>query len=316
MLTEKQKKERLGYLGASDAAAVMGLSRWATPLSVWAEKTGQIVREDDDAFHLKLGHKMERIVAELFTEETGLEVEEVPDTVFHPVHEFIACNLDRRVKGDPKKIVQLKTASGWKAKEWDGDEIPTEYILQEIHELAVTGADLAYIAVAIGNQAFKIKKIHRADVLVAMENLIAREVAFWNEFVIPKKMPTIITYKDRDTLEALFPEGVPGEPIQLPETANSLAENLEALKADLKTIEMQVTKNENELLAMLGANESGTTGRWRFDWVNTGERRFKSKRFKKDHPDLYEAYRERVASRRFQITAIKEEANGDSAERR
>jgi predicted phage-related endonuclease len=38
--------ERIGFIGSSDAAAVLGLSRWKTPLQIWAEKTGQVVPDD------------------------------------------------------------------------------------------------------------------------------------------------------------------------------------------------------------------------------------------------------------------------------
>lgn len=300
MLTPEQKKERLSYLGASDAAAVLGLSRWGTPLSVWAEKTGQVVRPDDDALRLKLGHRMEPIVAELFEEETGKKVETVADTLFHPKYPFIACNLDRRVVGE-NAIVQLKTAASWKAKEWEEDEIPREYILQEIHELAVSGADRAYIAALIGNQDFKVKIIERRDVLQAMDDLISREVHFWNTFVVPRVMPTHITARDRETLEELFPMAEAGPPIQLPDEANAVAENLESMGQDLKMIEGQIEKQKNTLLAMLGKHESGTTGRWDILWANTLTRRFDSKAFEKAHPALYAEFRKPNTSRRFVI---------------
>ena len=38
--------ERSEYIGGSDIASVMGLSRWKTPLQLWAEKTGNIPQED------------------------------------------------------------------------------------------------------------------------------------------------------------------------------------------------------------------------------------------------------------------------------
>ena len=40
------KTNRHEYIGGSDIAKVMGLSRWGTPLSLWAEKTGKIPAKD------------------------------------------------------------------------------------------------------------------------------------------------------------------------------------------------------------------------------------------------------------------------------
>ena len=66
MLTEQQIKERKNYIGGSDCAAVLGMSRWGSPLTVWMEKTGQSeVKEENLA--MKLGNKLEQIVAELCT---------------------------------------------------------------------------------------------------------------------------------------------------------------------------------------------------------------------------------------------------------
>ena len=41
MLTDAQKLERKNGLGATDCAAIMGLSPYKTPYEVWAIKTGE-----------------------------------------------------------------------------------------------------------------------------------------------------------------------------------------------------------------------------------------------------------------------------------
>lgn len=38
--------DRTKSIGSSDAAGVLGLSRWDTVLSIWAEKTGRVVPDD------------------------------------------------------------------------------------------------------------------------------------------------------------------------------------------------------------------------------------------------------------------------------
>ena len=45
MATKDVKENRHLYIGGSDIAKVMGLSRWGTPLSLWAEKTGKPTRD-------------------------------------------------------------------------------------------------------------------------------------------------------------------------------------------------------------------------------------------------------------------------------
>lgn len=266
MLTEAQIKERVTYIGASEAAAVLGMSRWSSPLQVWAEKTGLISPDDISALlPVRLGNKLEQTVAELFMEETGKKVQRANETLYHPRYPFIGCNLDRRVVGE-SAILECKTAAPWKIKEWEGEEFPPEYVVQVMHQLAVTGAARGYLAVLFGNQDFKIKVVDRDE--AALTKLVNREVEFWEKFVLPKIMPESISAKDKETLLKLFPTAEIGDPILLTDQANILAETLESLKKDHKAITAQIMQHENELKAMLGKAECGETNIWKFTWSN------------------------------------------------
>lgn len=194
---------RRSFIGGSDAAAILGLSRWRTPLQVWAEKTGQIQPEDiSEKLNVKLGVRLEDTVAELFCEATGFKVRRVNETMFHEKYDFLAANIDRRVVGDDS-ILECKTTSAWNAKQWEGEEIPQEYIIQVLHYLAVTGYSKAYISVLIGNQDFKWKEIRRDEKTI--NAIVEQEVKFWNEFIVPVVMPTRIMANDSETLFNLFP---------------------------------------------------------------------------------------------------------------
>lgn len=53
ILTAKQAEDRSKWLefrkegiGGSDAAAIVGLSKWKSPYQLWLEKTGQVEAED------------------------------------------------------------------------------------------------------------------------------------------------------------------------------------------------------------------------------------------------------------------------------
>src|SRR5579864_8263161 len=89
--------ERKGFLGGSDIAAILGLSRWKTPLAVWAEKTGQVESKDDGALHKKLGTRLEEVVAELFMEETGKKLIRANERRVHPKYPHFSAQIDRLV---------------------------------------------------------------------------------------------------------------------------------------------------------------------------------------------------------------------------
>jgi len=302
-LTKQQLEERKRYIGGSDAAGVLGLSRWQTPLSVWAIKTGQVEPEDiGDKICVKLGNKLEQAVAELFMEHTGKKVHRVNETLYHPKHKFIAANLDRRVVGE-NAVLECKTANQFKAKDWEGEDIPIEYIIQCIHQLAVTGADRAYIAVIIGNVDFKYKVIERDEKVIA--DLIEKEVNFWNNFVAPKVMPATIKAGDDDILYQLYPVAEPESCIELGDKANAVIESLDSLKADKKVVEKQIAEAENTLKAMLQDNEAGITDKFKITWKNQERRGIDTKRLKLEKPDIAKEYEKVSGYRMLRVGKIK-----------
>ncbi len=311
MLTPEQILERRGYIGSTDSAAILGLSRYSTPLNVWAIKTGQIVEEDiSGKLPVRLGHKLEQAVAELFTEETGKKLHRVNETVIHPKYNFLAANLDRRVVGE-KAVVEIKNVGAFRRDEWREGQSPAEYICQVMHQLAVTGWDRGYLVALIGNTDFEIRTIERDE--QALKDLVNREVSFWNDFVVPKIMPSI-SRGDKDTLSALFPLAEEGKEIELDDRAAAICDSLDGLRSDLKGLEGSIAGAENELKAMLGTADAGIVGDRKIFWSNILTRRLDSEDLKKEMPEIYEKFRKPSTYRKFLIKTNKpqEETNGNN----
>lgn len=295
MITEKQREERKGYIGSSDAAAVLGLSRWTTPLQLWAEKTGEVTRQDEPTLQMKLGNRLEEVVAELFTEQTGLKLRRANETIFSKDYPFLGANIDRAVVGK-REGVECKTVTAFKAKEWAGDEIPQEYIIQCHHCLAVTGWERWHIAALIGNQEFMVKTIERDEKL--LKDMIAKDAAFWN-LVETKIMPGIITARDSDVLYELFPVSQPVT-LALGDDVAKKAEYRASLIADLKLVEDNIQRTENEIKALMGTAEAATAGEYLITWRNQTQRRFDQKKFALEFPDVVEKWKVDVSFRKFE----------------
>ena len=107
MLTAEKLAERNTYIGASEAAAVLGLSRWETPLSVWARKTGLVpVQNKSGMLAIEVGDELENAVCNLFARRTRKVVARVNETIRHKAWPFIAANLDRRVVGEDAVLLK------------------------------------------------------------------------------------------------------------------------------------------------------------------------------------------------------------------
>lgn len=291
-------KDRRRYIGASEAAAVLGRSRWGTPLSVWAQKTGNIVEppEETNVKAKDWGKRHEPTIIQWFEEETGKKVSHCQEQIFHPDYDFLGATVDGLIE-DESAGFEAKTADRWKAREWEGERIPEEYIIQAYHSMMVTGRRKWYIAVLIGGNDPHQKLVVWDQKII--DEIREREVSFWKDFVEPEIMPMQVSWKDTSTLDAMFPVADETMVVDLDDDANKLIENLAALKQDYKNLEHQIETTENELKAKLGDAEAGRTSLYLVKWKNIVSSRFDTKTFKSAHPQLADQFLKQITSRRF-----------------
>lgn len=292
-------KARKKGIGGSDAAAIAGLNKWKSPVAVYLDKIGQAVDGDSSSEAAYFGSILEDVVAQEFSKRTGLKVRRRNAILQHPEYPFMLANVDRLIVGR-KEGLECKTASEYLKEEWKGDEVPAQYLIQCQHYMAVTGYEAWWIAVLIGGNKFIYKKIERDEEII--DYLIQLESDFWNNHVL-KEEPPIFDGSDASSelLKALYPEAVPQTEIQLPSYANSLVDALEQVNSEIKELETQKKEYENQLKAMMGENEKAYAGDKIITWKSVYSNRFDSKRFAKEHPELYNQYTKTTSYRRFAI---------------
>ena len=280
-LSLEQIKERTNYIGGTDCAAVLGLSRWRSPIEIWAEKTGLLESEDKgDNLAIEVGTELEDLVCRLFCKRTGKKVRRENQTIFHPRYPFIAANIDRSVMGEDA-ILEAKTAGAWKARE-------------------LTGKEIGYIACLIGgNQEFVWKEIPRDQEIISQ--IITKEIAFWKGFVEPKIMPAA-TKLDSGILSKLFPGQIDDDdPIALDDDAMKIIESLKAMEADISTLEGVIEKEKNSLKTMLKDKNIGLVGQYKISWKRQISRRLDTKTLRQEKPEICDAYTKPIESRVFRI---------------
>ena len=169
-------KMRTQGIGGSDAGTIVGVNPWKSKYELWLEKTGQVVPEDiSDREPVYWGNQLEDIVAQEFTRKTGKKVRR-HGMVQDEEHPFLFANVDRMVAGE-KAGLECKTANGFKAALWEGDEVPASYYCQCQHYMLVTGLPVWYIACLVGGQHYVWKPIERNE--EDIQTLLEMEEAFW-----------------------------------------------------------------------------------------------------------------------------------------
>lgn len=247
--------DRRLYLGGSDAAAVMGLSPWHTPVDVWRIKTGRAAPQAADPTRQRMldrGKRLEPVVLDMVLDklrERGHEVELVARNQRYrdPEHAFLSVEIDFELRLDGELVNgDVKTVTGFARKKWgeeDTDEVPIEYAAQFMMGLMVTPGQRrrCLVAALIGLDDVAIYWVRRDDETI--EGMREQLVDFWVNHVQADTPPDPIRYSD---IKALYPkdngrtcEATPeiaakvAELRALGQTMNSYRERYEALQLDI-----------------------------------------------------------------------------------
>jgi len=210
------------FIGGTAAAALAGVNppSWSQPIDVYLELTGQAPPKATSRM-MGMGNLMEPLVADLFTEATGISLRRPaarPDRTCSYLHPEGGCtaslsqqypwagaHLDRWASDGAS--FEAKWAMG--KSEWgpglgsgtleapviipaatDPDyrpRVPLRYAVQVQHGLAVTGRPLGYLAVLLGYGDFRWYALWRDERMIA--NLMELEERFMRENVVPRVPP-------------------------------------------------------------------------------------------------------------------------------
>lgn len=305
MTREEWLLMRRNGIGGSDIAAIAGLNKYKSPMGLYLDKVGETPIEDTAGEAAYWGNVLEEVVAKEFQERTGEKVRRDNRMLAHPEYPFLMANLDRVIVGK-KELLECKTSSAYRMKEWESDEVPMEYLLQIMHYLAVTGYEAAHIAVLVGGQKFIHKKIERDEELI--EQIIAMAADFWNNHVLTKTPPPYDgSSATSNLLSAMFPQAESEIETVLDDEADALIEQYYTAKEREEQAAADKKEAENKLKGMIGPAELGLAGSYVVEWKNTKPREtFDSKSLKADNAELYEKYvKPGKPSRRFAIKEAK-----------
>lgn len=317
--TDWLKYRRLG-IGGSDVAAIMGVSPFCTLRDLYNDKCGigDMIQEEDNWVAKEVGHRLEDLVAKIFSHKTGYKVFAVRKLFRHPIHAYMQANVDFFVElpGGRIAILECKTTNYNCKDKWKDGAIPLNYEWQCRHYMCVMNIDCAYIACLYGNNEneFIYRRIER-DMAVE-QDLIEMEDNFWNDHVVKRIEPPYTESGD------LVLESIRRHYGELDPTAGvvalsrGMAAHLEQYlkltqeKSDLtkrvKELENLIKKAYAPVLDELGTSCRGVCkcGTVTYEISNmpmykTGISKAKLEKLEENHPDIYSEYTDTRESRRF-----------------
>lgn len=81
---------------AADAAAILGISPFATARDLFYDKLKIVPFDDSESNWVakKMGHLLEDLVAEIFHVKTGYRIYQIKKMFYHPVYTFMLADID------------------------------------------------------------------------------------------------------------------------------------------------------------------------------------------------------------------------------
>lgn len=280
-------------VGGSDVAAIMGISKYRSPIEVWMEKRGMREPQDlSDKEAVEWGNRLESIIREKFAEKHGeLSVMECAESYVSRSRPWAHANLDGKILDGSGEwgVLEIKTVGKSRERDWS-DGVPDYYLTQVTHYLSVTGWKYAWVAALIGGQHYVEFKVMRDDDDIAMVNSAVD--TFWNECVVGGALPQVVgTQPEAGAMLEMF--GVGSSEYVRPENINHfdmLVEHYTDLKEKERKYAELAKRTANEIRAAIGSSKGAVSDVYKVTWVKSSSSRFDKRRFAEENPELVDRY--------------------------
>lgn len=294
---------RRGYIGGSEAGAVLGLDDYASPYSVWAEKTGRTPGFEGNVT-TRVGIYLEELVARMWCEDTGKKVRRKNRVLVNEDYPFACADVDRLVVGE-RAGLEIKTTNSFPVmKSLRGGDFPARWYCQCVHYLAVTGLERWYLAVLVNCRELQTFTLERDEEEIAA--LMQAERAFWDGHVKADVPPAPDGHEaTTETISTIYRESGGGS-VELFGRAGLLQE-YEALRGQKKALDGRMAEIENVIKTDMKDAERGECDGWRVSWKSQTRRTFDAKKFTAAHRELepvLAGYYKEITTRPFKVTAI------------
>lgn len=293
ILTQSQLDLRKKHLGASESAAVLGLSPWASPNDVyWRKVAPDGIDAEDPTDAMRAGTRLEPVIIAWAAEELGVEVTTGIPTLIEPKRGILCATPDAEIVGRNQGI-EAKMSS--QADQWGDagtDEIPEQYIIQCQHQMHIMGWELVHVPVLLVafRADWRMYVVHRNDDLIA--EIVERCEGWWREHVVARQPPD-----DSPPPELILKRlhRGSGSRVILGENGIKIVQSWEDAKAVEKVAKNVTDHAKREVLALFGLEDPAEEallpdGRMVTYRSQRSAPSFDGKRFRADHADLYEQY--------------------------
>ncbi len=251
---------------ATDAGAILGVSKFASRMDVYLDKLGERPEIEQTSWMLA-GNRMQRTIIDWWAEQANVGVVHAePYTFTRKGMSRIGASLDA-VRADNNQPIDAKNI-GWKTAEWGeegGDRMPLTYAVQLAVQMHVLDVDHAYLPVLFGGRDLVCYEMERDRDLEA--SVVGQCLDFWAQYVDTRTPPPVDGSEAwTDYLKRTFAKHTDVVIRATPEQCEA-ALALHVAKEQLEEVERTVDRLKNELRNAIGANYAIEGPMFRATWA-------------------------------------------------
>jgi predicted phage-related endonuclease len=171
---------RASALWSTESAAALGLSKYATPATIWMRKKG-IDLPVEVTEEMQIGLAMQPVIAKLYQERTGTPLRDITGLALRVQFDILPLAAHFDYQAGEKKLVEVKNFAAVRRKDFGeagSGDVPLDVLTQCLAQMAVyPEIEAVDNAVLFGGQHFEIFTIERNAAVIA--SLIEKLQAFW-----------------------------------------------------------------------------------------------------------------------------------------
>ena len=196
---EEWLQARENSIGGSEASSLIDVNPYCSLRQLWERKKSNNIEEISNEL-IDYGNRLEPILRAMFqAKHPDYDVQYQENTLLKSNEfDFAHYSADGLIwDGARPGILEIKTSfirNSEMSNEWK-NRIPTQYFVQILHGLWVTGFDFVDLFAELryldGNSSIKQYHIERKEVLDDIEYLIEQETTNWNRYFLGNEEPPI-----------------------------------------------------------------------------------------------------------------------------
>lgn len=287
---EQWLRVRQRYVGASEAAAALGLSPYLSRYALWARKTGRAAPDDTNE-RMLWGRELEPVIAREYARRMGVTLGDPGRFTFMVKKgSHLGCTVDRFILGPcdssfsvpddpthaacvcagskllPRAVLEIKNLAILPESEWE-DGGPLIYRIQVQAQMFVTDLPRGVLCPLVGGH--RMRPMDNARDQEFIDSMVEGVEEFW-WFVKNDVPPPLDGHETtHDALQDIRRARKPLKEVKLPPEAAVLAFQYDQAKAKLEEAEklLEITKAEVKDLLLreggeVGKLADGTAFRW------------------------------------------------------